>query len=227
MWHSLTFRMLNGTIYFEATNYNRVYQEYWQPTTKLIPCLRPTPCISFLKNMPQKSHYQFWDCRWKRQLYSAAIWKLTFTQVLVFAIVAKEQQKGAVTSGRKYLSAVSVGFEWSGILAGIWISQYVIVLQCFTSQNVLWLWYSALRCRPTDSWVKSERISQWIRSVFDGASSIQSCRTSTNRRQLFRRLLEQVVATSLVTQAGTLHGYQWNRLDMHVTQSIQASVSLV
>jgi len=34
-------------------------------------------------------------------------------------------------------------------------------------------------------------------------------RTSTSRGQLFRRWLEQAVATNPVTQADTLHGYQW------------------
>jgi len=35
-------------------------------------------------------------------------------------------------------------------------------------------------------------------------------RTSSSRGQLFRRLLEQAVATLPVTQADTLHGYTWN-----------------
>ena len=35
-------------------------------------------------------------------------------------------------------------------------------------------------------------------------------RTSSSRGQLFRRLLEQAVATQPVTQADTLHGYPWN-----------------
>jgi transposase-like protein len=65
-------------------------------------------------------------------------------------------------------------------------------------------------------------LKRWLLGTYQGAFSpehLQSYleeftfrfnrRTSSSRGQLFRRLLEQAVATSPITQVDTIHGYQW------------------
>jgi transposase-like protein len=65
-------------------------------------------------------------------------------------------------------------------------------------------------------------LKRWLRGTHQGAFSpehLQSYleeftfrfnrRTSSNRGQLFRRLLEQAVATNPVTETDIQHGYQW------------------
>jgi transposase-like protein len=66
-------------------------------------------------------------------------------------------------------------------------------------------------------------LKRWLLGTHQGAFSVEHLqsyleeftfrfnrRTSTSRGQLFRRLLEQAVVTSPVTEADILHGYQWN-----------------
>jgi transposase-like protein len=65
-------------------------------------------------------------------------------------------------------------------------------------------------------------LKRWLLGTHQGAFSAEHLqsyleeftfrfnrRTSSSRGQLFRRLLEQAVATNPVTQADTLHGYPW------------------
>ena len=66
-------------------------------------------------------------------------------------------------------------------------------------------------------------LKRWLLGTHQGAFSMEHLQsyleeftfrfnrsTSTSRGQLFRRLLEQAVATHPVTEADILHGYQWN-----------------
>jgi len=66
-------------------------------------------------------------------------------------------------------------------------------------------------------------LKRWLIGTHQGAYTVEHLqsyleeftfrfnrRTSHRRGQLFRRLLEQAVATQLVTEADILHGYQWN-----------------
>ena len=65
-------------------------------------------------------------------------------------------------------------------------------------------------------------LKRWLLGTHQGAFSVEHLqsyleeftfrfnrRTSSSRGHLFRRLLEQAVATQPVTQADTLRGYRW------------------
>ena len=65
-------------------------------------------------------------------------------------------------------------------------------------------------------------LKRWLLGTHQGAFSVEHLqsyleeftfrfnrRTSSSRGQLFRRLLEQTVATPPVTEADILHGYPW------------------
>ena len=69
----------------------------------------------------------------------------------------------------------------------------------------------------------SSLLKRWLLGTHQGAYTVEHLqsyleeftfrfnrRTSHRRGQLFRRLLEQAVATQPVTEADILHGYQWN-----------------
>jgi len=68
----------------------------------------------------------------------------------------------------------------------------------------------------------SSLLKRWLLGTHQGAFSVEHLqsyleeftfrfnrRTSSSRGQLFRRLLEQAVATPPVTEADVIHGYQW------------------
>ena len=68
----------------------------------------------------------------------------------------------------------------------------------------------------------SSLLKRWLLGTHQGAFTVEHLqsyleeftfrfnrRTSTSRGQLFRRLLEQAVATQPVIQADVIHGYQW------------------